>query len=418
MDAPLELAQLVGRFKPELVDEAPAPVSIDGERLGLPTVAVEREHQQPPYSLPERMFPDDPLQLRQNLGRPLKLERSRGPQLDRLQPQLLQRSCFEQRERLVDEVCERRPAPERKPLPVQRRRKLVVRRGGGLGASGEQPLEHVDVQLAGFDHQRVPALHAPEAAARQEPPHLRDVQPKEARRRCRRLLPPERRDQRLGRGGLPTAEQQRPDDRPVPTRRQADIRPLVDDAQRAEHPELHGYADPMRPPSTLRVEHPSDQEDTMKRIALATLAVACCVAAVASLSARAAPAGAPPCTPKKATIGGKPVYYLCGPATATVRAGGKTYTFRNGYCELRATGLVQLFLGTLAAPTKSNAGQPLFNLTANGSGGTVSASYAGKQIVNDLMSFTGPVSQGSFKTITAKITGTWNCHGVVYHGNR
>jgi hypothetical protein len=162
----------------------------------------------------------------------------------------------------------------------------------------------------------------------------------------------------------------------------------------------------------------------VKRIALAvTVALAGCLAATTSLSAHAASTSTPPCTPKKATLKGKTVYYLCGPATATLRVGGKTYTFRNGYCQMhKSTKALELFLGTLAPTLKGNAGRPVLNLTAEhfggtvlSAGGTVSASYAGKQLVNGLTSVTGHFpNQGSFKTITTKVAGTWNCHGVIY----
>lgn len=160
----------------------------------------------------------------------------------------------------------------------------------------------------------------------------------------------------------------------------------------------------------------------MKRIAPAiALFAACCLAATASAHG----ASAPPCTPKKATVDGKPVFEFCGPATAALRVGGRAYTFRNGYCQMRTgTATLELYLGTLPASPKGNGGRPLFHLTAEhfggtvfSAGGTVSASYAGTQLVNDLTKNSGHFpNQGSFKALTKKVTGTWNCHGVVYHG--
>ena len=159
----------------------------------------------------------------------------------------------------------------------------------------------------------------------------------------------------------------------------------------------------------------------MRRIAAAvTVSIACCLAAAASLSAHAAATGAPPCTPKKVTLQGKTVYDLCGPATATLKVGGRSYTFSKGYCQMRS-GSLQLFLGTLAPMLKGNGGKPIFDLTAEhfggtelSAGGTVSASSGGKQLVNGLTKVSGHFpAQGSFKALTTKATGTWNCHGVV-----
>ena len=162
----------------------------------------------------------------------------------------------------------------------------------------------------------------------------------------------------------------------------------------------------------------------MKRTVLVlTLTVAGCLGAVGLLSANAAPTNSPPCTPTRATLDGQTVYDLCGPATATVSVGGKTYSFRNGYCKMRkGVKSLQLFLGILAPTLKGNGGKPLFDLTAEhfggtvfSAGGTVSASYAGKKLVGDLTRDTGHFpNQGLFKGLTTKFTGTWNCHGVVY----
>src|SRR5690242_21793910 len=99
------------------------------------------------------------------------------------------------------------------------------------------------------------------------------------------------------------------------------------------------------------------------RIATAVL-LAATTACTVVLTAGAATSSAPPCTPKVITIGGHRAGVDCGPATATLRIGGKTYTFRKGFCtQSKAAGsALELTLGTTVLGAKNNAGQPAFDL--------------------------------------------------------
>ena len=102
----------------------------------------------------------------------------------------------------------------------------------------------------------------------------------------------------------------------------------------------------------------------MRHILIATAIIAGTAAIAAAMAAASTPmraATAPPCTPKIVKIGGHQAAVNCGPATATLHIGGKTYTFRNGLCQQRNAAALQLDLGT-----------------------------------------------------TAKFTGSWNCHGFVW----
>jgi hypothetical protein len=169
---------------------------------------------------------------------------------------------------------------------------------------------------------------------------------------------------------------------------------------------------------------PSHEEDAVKRIAIATaLAIPCCLTAVVSLSAQAANRSAPPCVPKLQKLNGQPVVYECGPATATLHAGGKTYTYRSGLCQQsKSAGLgLALDLGTLAATAKGNAGKAYLSIAVAKIGGTVNGYEHGKLIANDLVTISGSFpKQGTFKSRTggsgsaANFSGSWNCHGVVW----
>lgn len=159
----------------------------------------------------------------------------------------------------------------------------------------------------------------------------------------------------------------------------------------------------------------------MSRTAIAaTISVLAAAAGVVALTANAASSSsAPPCIPKLVDkTGPKPVVYECGPATATLHAGGKTYTYRSGFCQhSKSTGLFQVDLGVLAALTKGNGGHTYFSLAVLPKlGSTVSAWNAGKRTVNGPASASGgSLATGTFKgKYGSSFSGSWNCHGAVW----
>ncbi|HLX19937.1 MAG TPA: hypothetical protein VKR23_07275 [Gaiellaceae bacterium] len=162
----------------------------------------------------------------------------------------------------------------------------------------------------------------------------------------------------------------------------------------------------------------------MNRIVLAGIV---CLAAVGSLSAHAASAGgAPPCTPKITKIQGHQAAANCGPATATLTINGKTYTFRNGFCEQSKTAAAALLLnlGTVVVGVKGNAGRPYLSITIGQTrvaAGVSGADYGGKDLLGTatpLIDVKGSIpAKGTFTQRIAtgtKFTGSWNCNGVVY----
>ena len=94
-----------------------------------------------------------------------------------------------------------------------------------------------------------------------------------------------------------------------------------------------------------------------------------------AIAAPAAAHGSPPaCAAKITKLKGHTAVENCGPATATLRASGKTYTFKNGTCRTRANGLSVIQLGTFLLGPKNNGGYTDFQLEAlNKDDTTVSA---------------------------------------------
>ena len=118
-DRLLQLAQLVRRLDPELVDEHPTDVLVRLERIHLATAAVEREHQLRSGSLAVRLSGDEPLQVGDDVDVAAERELRVDELLARRQLELLEPRDLRPRERLEREVGERWPAKEGERAPQQ-----------------------------------------------------------------------------------------------------------------------------------------------------------------------------------------------------------------------------------------------------------------------------------------------------------
>ncbi len=119
-DRRLELLELTAGLDTELLDEHTTRVCVDLERLGLPSRAIEREHQLCSHPLTQRLAPRDRAQLGDELRMVAELEVRRDPILERSRPNLLEPADLIVGERLVAQVGERRPAPERERVGEER----------------------------------------------------------------------------------------------------------------------------------------------------------------------------------------------------------------------------------------------------------------------------------------------------------
>ena len=129
----------------------------------------------------------------------------------------------------------------------------------------------------------------------------------------------------------------------------------------------------------------------------------------------------PPCIPK---VSDNAVDY-CGPATAAVKVGRKTYNFKGGYCSIDPKNkiTIQLVIGviTRSGGSSVNGGKPLFQLSELEADGisiaTVTADWSGKQLESvGTVALKGSVpSSGTFtsKGFSSHFSGSWNCHCAV-----
>jgi hypothetical protein len=175
-------------------------------------------------------------------------------------------------------------------------------------------------------------------------------------------------------------------------------------------------------------------------VVVLTTVAAAAVTMISASSAGAAPVArtaAAACNGTTSKIDGGPAVSYCGPATATLRIGSKTYAFKNGSCtSIHVSGItVDITLGTIAegktgTGVKGNAGKPYFSLDlspgknsdllhAVDSGGKTLTS-AGIVLASGTIKSTG-ASKGTFKSppnsydLAGKpfsFSGSWNCHGA------
>jgi hypothetical protein len=153
------------------------------------------------------------------------------------------------------------------------------------------------------------------------------------------------------------------------------------------------------------------------------LALAAVAAGLATASASATAATAPPCSPRHTRADQRAAIAYCGPATVVIDVAGRTFHFSGGLCDLSATmGGLELNVGTLARGADGNAGKPFVSLVIAkppSESEAFEADDAGRRLFGDsVIAENGTlISRGSFSgQLGAAFSGSWNCHGVIYHG--
>jgi hypothetical protein len=160
------------RLDAELVDEQAASLVVQADRLGLPPGPVEREHQLPAQLLSKRMGGDELLELPDE--RPVSAKPKVGvdPPFERGQPKLFEPRDRWLRERLVGEIGEHRPPPERerRAQPLGRRfRVALIELSGRLF---DHAFELQCVELLPLDPKEIPRRTCFEDRLRVRPKQL------------------------------------------------------------------------------------------------------------------------------------------------------------------------------------------------------------------------------------------------------
>ncbi len=238
-DPLLERAQLVSRLQAELLDERGARGAVGRERVRLAPRPVERQHQQRPGTLPQRVLRRQALELGKGLAVPPERQLRLEALLPAGEPQLVEAARLERDEGLAREVGEGVSPPEGERPAVQRLGDPDVAVACGPPRIGEERLEARGVELAVLDPQNVAGRPRHEAVLRQCATQLRDVDAEHAVGGRRRLAVPQELDQRRPRHHRPRAKEKGGEQRTRPARAQLERPVVVDDLERAEHPELH-----------------------------------------------------------------------------------------------------------------------------------------------------------------------------------
>jgi len=153
------------------------------------------------------------------------------------------------------------------------------------------------------------------------------------------------------------------------------------------------------------------------------------LAAAAGVAGASAPAhtasSTPPCVPKISGSGAHMVVDYCGPATATIKIAGRTFSFKDGYCatDVKAHFPLKITLGVIdAVKSPVNGGDPLFELNDVQETGlslvNVNADYGGKVLDSiGTVKLKGSIPEDGTFTSTGfakpSFSGTWNCNHVV-----
>ncbi len=118
----LEVAELGARFEPQLVAHEAAEHAERCEGVGLPTRAVEGEHELSAEAFVKRMEPYERLELADCVGLASQGDHGLEASLERLQAKTFESCDLRLCERLAREVGERRPTPELERACEQRLR--------------------------------------------------------------------------------------------------------------------------------------------------------------------------------------------------------------------------------------------------------------------------------------------------------
>ena len=232
-DRQLELLQPVSRIEPELVGEEPPAPLVLVEGLRLAAAPVEGQHQLAAETLPQRMLPHEPFELRHELGVESELEVGVDPPLEREQTLLLQLRPLRASKR-VAKIRERLAAPQRERLP---QRLGGLRRIAPIHTCHQLFEAHV-VELLRVNLDDVAGSTSDDGVPTECLAQLGDVDLKRCSRGFRWRRVPELVDQAIAWDDPVCVQQQEREQRPLLRAAERNVLPAVENLERAENAEL------------------------------------------------------------------------------------------------------------------------------------------------------------------------------------
>ena len=233
-DRLLQALQLLARLEPELLDEKRPPLPVGLQGLGLPTAAVQRQHQLRPQPLTQRVPCDERLELADEVLVPSEVEVDRDPLFEHDEPPFVQARRLRPDPRGEVEVAERSAAPERESLGERSRGGgQILRVTCGAGRPDES-LERVEVELPVADADGVATRAGRESPVRpvsELPTQLGDVVLDDLEGGRRRALSPQLVDEPVAPDHLVRVEEQEREQRPLLRAADTERTPVVPDFQ-------------------------------------------------------------------------------------------------------------------------------------------------------------------------------------------
>jgi hypothetical protein len=243
-DRDVQLGQRGAGRDAQLGVEPGAQLTVDLQRLGLPSAAVERQHALAPHPLAGGVRGGEAVQFADEVGVAAHDEVGVDPVLQRRQPRLLQLRRRAARGGGVEQVVEHGPPPQREG-GAQRVGGLGRRPGGELRPPlGVQPGEAGGIEVGVVDLQHVPGRPGdePPVGARrpQRAAEAGHVHPQRVGGALRHPVAPESLGQPLGRDGLVRVEQEQREQHALAHAAEVERHARrVEHLERAEYAELH-----------------------------------------------------------------------------------------------------------------------------------------------------------------------------------
>lgn len=218
----------MARFEPELLTEEMATLLEHAEGVGLPTGAIQREHQEPAQALAQRVLADDFLQLGDGFLMTTELELDVEPLLGERETQLGQPGDDACGEVLVGEVGKGVASPQRICVGEQCCGPVEIIGGDSRASRGGELLvaEHVD--RIGRQFEDVPtAAHGDQVGRTQRAPQLRGEPLEAVAHRRRGILTPQGVDDLVGRNHAAGLQRQKREQGAQLRPRDRDVSPVV-----------------------------------------------------------------------------------------------------------------------------------------------------------------------------------------------
>ena len=265
----MELREPGARLDAELADEGRARAAESLERLRLTARAVERRHLKAARPFPQRVVGHQSLELADDVRVASEGEIGLDPALEGQQPELLEATRDRVEERLVGEVGERRPAPQRQRGAEDGRRLVGVAPLERAASVARELLEPLEIEGSQRDAEDVPGALRLDRLLAECLAKARDVALHEVPGRARWAVSPQAVDEVRCRDERVRATDEKGEHRALLRRPESRLAAVHHHLERAEHAVLDGHRATLLPagrPVDVAVGHALGYGGGMSRV--------------------------------------------------------------------------------------------------------------------------------------------------------